>query len=665
MTPGRGVRWLAGVALLAATLAGAGPRSHPAAAAADAVGPPKIAWVQGDSVMLGAGPPTEAVLRSHGWDARVNAFGGLQLRVALDIFRQHRAEMGSAVVIELGNNLADSIDVFGQQIDEAMRLLAGTHVIWLTTSVFENRQLAVNQQIWDSARRWADAEVLDWNAIVQAHPTSTYADHLHLTPEGRSRMADAIDATLGAWYERVSRPPVHGIALRPDGRSGWSIDGAGALHPFGGAPDAGTGATWPGHDVARRVALRSDGASGWVLDESGGLHPFGGAPLVSGRGYWPGWDIARDLVVAGNGGSGWVLDGYGALHPFGGAPDVSITGYWPGWDIARAVVARDAASGWVLDGFGGLHPYGGAPDVAVSWYFSGADLARDAVVGLDGRSGYVLDLFGGLHPFGGAPAAARMPTGAWSAIALAPDGRSVVGAAVNGIVASAALAATRGATATASVDAFGGLHPSDGSVGPVGQGGPRGIATRADGAGVVVDGDGRLHSFAGMPAVALPVTWPGWDIARAIALRPDGASGWVLDGYGGLQPFGGAPATTPSAYWSGWDVARALAVTPDGAGGYVLDAFGGLHEFGTAPPVKPTAYWPGWDIARAIALRPDGRSGWVLDGWGGLHPFGGAPSVHPSASWPGHDVAVAAIADTTGLSGTVVDAWGAAHPFGP
>src|SRR5438132_9850906 len=112
-------RWLRGVvvgAVMAASCFGAGPRAVTGAApaAADTVGPPKVVWVQGDSVMLGAGPTTNAVLSSHGWDARVHSFGGLQLRAALDIFRQHRSEMGSAVVIELGNNLADRLDVFGQ-----------------------------------------------------------------------------------------------------------------------------------------------------------------------------------------------------------------------------------------------------------------------------------------------------------------------------------------------------------------------------------------------------------------------------------------------------------------------------------------------------------------------------------------------------------------------
>ena len=86
--------------------------------------------------------------------------------------------------------------------------------------------------------------------------------------------------------------------------------------------------------------MRPDGASGWVLDGFGGVHPWGGAPVVQQPGYWPGWDIARGISAAGGGG-GWVLDGFGGLHEFGTAPHVRGTNgpYWPGQDRARGIVA--------------------------------------------------------------------------------------------------------------------------------------------------------------------------------------------------------------------------------------------------------------------------------------------------------------------------------------
>ena len=45
------------------------------------------------------------------------------------------------------------------------------------------------------------------------------------------------------------------------------------------------------------------------------------------------------------------------------------------------------------------------------------------------------------------------------------------------------------------------------------------------------------------------------------------------------------PSGTP--YWPGWDIARAVSITPDGHSGFVLDGFGGLHGFGIGAPKPP------------------------------------------------------------------------------
>jgi hypothetical protein len=204
--------------------------------------------------------------------------------------------------------------------------------------------------------------------------------------------------------------PIRGVALRSDGKSGYTLDGWGGVVPFGGAPSLTVSAYWSNWDIARGIGMLPDGSGGWVLDAYGGLHPFGAAPSVTVSAYWPGWDIARGVVVRADGKSGYVLDGWGGLHPFGSAPPVAVSGFWPYWDIARAVVLRpDGVSGYVLDGYGGLNPFGGAPPVSVTAYWGGWDIARAAVLAGDGtnpqlplNSGWVLDGYGGLHPFGGA-----------------------------------------------------------------------------------------------------------------------------------------------------------------------------------------------------------------------------------------------------------------------
>ena len=220
------------------------------------------------------------------------------------------------------------------------------------------------------------------------------------------------------------------------------------------------------------------------------------------------------------------------------------------------------------------------------------------------------------------------------------------------------------------LDGYGGIHPW-GSAAPVAQAVSwpgwdiaRGIAVQqgAQG-GYVLDGWGGLHNFGKAPAAQASAYWPGWDIARGIVLRPDGVSGYVLDGWGGIHPFGGAPIVQTSAYWPGWDIARGIALRPDGVSGYVLDGWGGIHPFGGAPVLQTTAYWPQWDIARGLALSPDGRSGWVLDGWNGIHPAGNAPALSSSGYFPGQDVARGISAVDAG-GGYTVTAWGRVREFG-
>ncbi|HEX6538883.1 MAG TPA: Ig-like domain repeat protein [Candidatus Dormibacteraeota bacterium] len=211
-----------------------------------------------------------------------------------------------------------------------------------------------------------------------------------------------------------------GMALTPDGKGGYMLDGWGGVHAFGDAPAVVDTSYWPGWNIARAIVLRSDGKSGYLLDAWGGLHPFGVAgdvpPPVTGiTGYWPGWDIARGVVLRSDGVSGYVLDAWGGVHAFGGAPGLPISAYWFGWGIAHSLTLDpDGRGGYVLDGLGGLHPFGNAPSVSVSAYWANWDIARSVVsVPGNGAEGWVLDGFGGLHPYGGAPSVALSTSGYW------------------------------------------------------------------------------------------------------------------------------------------------------------------------------------------------------------------------------------------------------------
>ena len=201
--------------------------------------------------------------------------------------------------------------------------------------------------------------------------------------------------------------------------------------------------------------------------------------------------------------------------------------------------------------------------------------------------------------------------------------------------------------------------------------------------GYTLDGYGGLHPFSIGTTATAPAThgaayWPSWDIARGVAVVPDGSGGYTLDGYGGLHPFSiGAGSTPPAAkgapYWNGWDAARGVALMPNGNGGYVVDLFGGIHRFRIgASPLPPlphgSPYWNGDDQARGITILPNGTGGYVVDRDGNLHAFSigtnGAPPS-PTNVWaatPGRPVQGVALLPTA-TGGYTVDGTGSVHRF--
>jgi len=195
----------------------------------------------------------------------------------------------------------------------------------------------------------------------------------------------------------------------------------------------------------------------------------------------------------------------------------------------------------------------------------------------------------------------------------------------------------------------------------------RDIALRPDGSGYVLDLFGGMHPIGGAPALTGPY-WPGWDIARGMALNPDGQGGYVLDGFGGLHPVGNAAPVAPGGYWRGQDIAREIVLLPFSTAqqpaGYVMDLYGGMHAFGSAPPAWGAAYWNGWAIARDVVANPAGPGGWTLDGFGGMHPFGGAPPLAGGGYWNGWDIARSlAIYNDNGVPrGWMLDGFGGIHP---
>ena len=487
-------------------------------------------------------------------------------------------------------------------------------------------------------------------------------------------------------YANTAATPTVAAALIPGTKAGYSLNGDGTLAPFGGASAATqAGHQWPNWDIARGVAILPNGTGGYVLDGYGGIHPFAiGSnpvpPAASGGPYWNGWDIARGLVLNPAGTGGYVLDGWGGLHPFaiGSNPMPAGTSggpYWKGWDIARAVALNPAGTGgYVLDGYGGIHPFaiGGnpLPPAVHGAYWPNWDIARAIVIDFTGTSGYTLDGYGGLHPFyaDGTPVPPAPQVSGYTsgqdlarAVVLYQDTQAADHpGGVSGVVLDADSAAPQPFTTGADGRAVAFLP---------------GSST----AGYSLSGDGTLTPFGGAPAATQAGhQWPNWDIARSVAILPNGTGGYVLDGYGGIHPFaiGSNPmpaGTSGGPYWNGWDIARGLVLLPNGTGGYVLDGYGGIHPFATGSNPMPAGtsggpYWNGWDIARGLVLLPNGTGGYVLDGYGGIHPFATGSNPMPAGTsggpyWNGWDIARGLVLLPNGTGGYVLDGYGGIHPF--
>ncbi len=96
------------------------------------------------------------------------------------------------------------------------------------------------------------------------------------------------------------------VLVSGDGNhAGFVLDGYGGMHPFHPSTDGSTMPAllsttyWAGQDNARGAwFLPGSATAGYTLDLAGGLHPFGGAPAVPSYPYWAGTDLAKAVFGA-------------------------------------------------------------------------------------------------------------------------------------------------------------------------------------------------------------------------------------------------------------------------------------------------------------------------------------------------------------------------------
>jgi len=224
-----------------------------------------------------------------------------------------------------------------------------------------------------------------------------------------------------------------------------------------------------------------------------------------------------------------------------------------------------------------------------------------------------------------------------------------------------------------------GQCPADGlTFGPLTDAGPcpvslrqpgRAVAANISGGYYVLNGDGTVTAYNGAPALGSPPRFSS-DLARDIAVMPDGQGYVVLTAVGVVYKFGSAadPAklgTVGFPYVPGQDIYRSVTITPDGKGYLLLDGFGNVSGFGSAATLAGLGH-PSWpdDHARSIAVMADGAGYVVLDNFGTVHKYGSATQGLVGAGqtkYFGSDLArdivlVTAFGATFGYY--VLDSWG-------
>jgi len=399
--------------------------------------PQRRAYVQGDSVMVGALTDVTSTLRADGWAGTVTGFTGLHTYAAIPLFRQVRSTMGSVAVIELGANDCCDGGSFGRVIDQVMQTLSGLHVIWLTIPVFKPGVAAMNESLWAASRRWPNLTVADWAGALAAHPGYEYPDQVHLKPEGSALLATFIRQQLDAWFDGPDRtyaatfggaPPLGGGGWLPpngtvigavadgDGQGLWVADSGGGVYSLG---DAGFYGSAAGRRLSAPVvgmAATPDGHGYWLVGADGGVFSFGDAGFYGSAGAQPLAAPVVGMAATPNGRGYWLVASDGGVFSYG---EATFSGSAASSPLAAPVVGiTPTPTGhgyWLVGSDGGVFSFGDAPFHGAGQDQVGPDRVKASYAAV------VPAPSGGYWLVGQAPALAYAPVPVAPALAALPS----------------------------------------------------------------------------------------------------------------------------------------------------------------------------------------------------------------------------------------------------
>lgn len=164
----------------------------------------------GDSITAAIGPQFGGqlcdVLEDRGWYVGVDAVQGRALDAGLDALDDIRIDEWDAAIVNLGANYRGDAERYASELEEVLDALEGRPSILVTVSEFEADISEVNYVIRDVARDRDDVWVLEWSEVTAADDGLTGSDRLHLSEEGRDRLADMLAESVGDAPDRTEQP---------------------------------------------------------------------------------------------------------------------------------------------------------------------------------------------------------------------------------------------------------------------------------------------------------------------------------------------------------------------------------------------------------------------------------------------------------------------------
>lgn len=154
---------------------------------------PNTLYVLGDSVILGAQGAMPGAL--PGWDVTFDAKESRRIDQGIGIVRSRGGAVGRVLVVHLCTNWGGGD--YGAAADQLLASLVGVErVVWVTCTPWIPAVDSADEAIRALPSRHPEVVVADW-AQLSGGPGYTYADGLHLRPEGAAAISFLVSSTAG------------------------------------------------------------------------------------------------------------------------------------------------------------------------------------------------------------------------------------------------------------------------------------------------------------------------------------------------------------------------------------------------------------------------------------------------------------------------------------